>query len=119
MLFNYGAFGQISKDLLERRLSLSLGLRFDGSDYSEDLRIGPEVLKRHADIYRRLRNTLRFVLGNLEGFDKNERLDIAEMPELERWILHRLWVINKSELAGIISISSGSCFRNVLSERRM
>ena len=66
-----------------------------GSDYSEDLRIGPEVLKRHADIYRRLRNTLRFVLGNLEGFDKNERLDIAEMPELERWILHRLWEINK------------------------
>ncbi len=66
-----------------------------GSDYSEDLRIGPEILKQHADVYRRLRNTLRFILGNLAGFDERERLDIAEMPELERWVLHRLWQMDK------------------------
>ncbi len=62
-----------------------------GSDYSEDLRIGPEIIKQHADIYRRLRNTLRFLLGNLNGFDPAERLEPAEMPELERWVLHRVW----------------------------
>jgi len=61
-----------------------------GSDYSEDLRIGPEILKRNADIYRRLRNTLRYLLGNLNGFEERERLPVAEMPELERWILHRM-----------------------------
>lgn len=61
-----------------------------GSDYSEDLRIGPEIIKSHADVYRRLRNTLRFLLGNLNGFDESERLDVDEMPELERWVLHRL-----------------------------
>jgi isoleucyl-tRNA synthetase len=60
------------------------------SDYSEDLRIGPEILKYQADVYRRLRNTLRYVLGNLAGFSERERLDVAEMPELERWVLHRL-----------------------------
>lgn len=62
-----------------------------GSDYSEDLRIGPEILKRNADVYRRLRNTLRYLLGNLNGFEESERLAVAEMPELERWILHRMW----------------------------
>jgi isoleucyl-tRNA synthetase len=60
------------------------------ADYSEDLRISDEILKYQADSYRRLRNTLRFLLGNLEGFDEAERLPAAEMPELERWVLHRL-----------------------------
>ena len=62
-----------------------------GSDYSEDLRIGPEILKQHSDVYRRLRNTLRFIIGNLNGFDESEKLDISEMPELERWVLNRIW----------------------------
>jgi len=62
-----------------------------GSDYSEDLRIGPEIIKSHTDIYRRFRNTLRFILGNLDGFDESERLEMARMPELERWVLHQLW----------------------------
>ena len=66
-----------------------------GSDYSEDLRIGKEILKHHADLYRRLRNTLRFLLGSLANFDESERLDYTEMPELERWTLHRLWEIDK------------------------
>ncbi len=60
------------------------------SDYAEDLRIGPEILKSQVDAYRRLRNTLRFLLGNLAGFDEVERLAFEQMPELERWVLHRL-----------------------------
>ncbi len=65
-----------------------------GSDYSEDLRIGAEILKQHADIYRRLRNTLRFLLGNLNAFDAGERVPREQMPELERWVLHRLWQLD-------------------------
>ena len=64
------------------------------SDYSEDLRIGPEILKHQADLYRRIRNTLRFLLGNLDGFDDSERVAMADMPELERWVLHRLWELD-------------------------
>jgi isoleucyl-tRNA synthetase len=60
------------------------------SDYSEDLKIGPEIIKRQVDAYRRLRNTLRWLLGNLGGFDAAKRVDVADMPELERWVLHRL-----------------------------
>jgi len=65
-----------------------------GSDYSEDLRIGPEILKQHSDVYRRLRNTLRFIMGNLNEFDDAERLPVSEMPELDRWVLHRLWELD-------------------------
>ena len=60
------------------------------SDYTADLRIGPEILKGVADSYRRLRNTMRFMLGNLDGFSDAERVEPADMPELERWVLHRL-----------------------------
>ncbi len=60
------------------------------SDYTEDLRIGPEILKYQADAYRRLRNTLRYLLGNLAGFSQSERVAPDAMPELERFVLHRL-----------------------------
>ena len=60
------------------------------SDVNEDLRIGSEILKQQAELYRRLRNTLRWLLGGLDGFDDAERLPEAELPELERWVLHRL-----------------------------
>jgi isoleucyl-tRNA synthetase len=60
------------------------------SDYSEDLRIGPEILKQQAEVYRRLRNTLRYLLGALKDFAPAERVPEAELPELERFVLHRL-----------------------------
>lgn len=60
------------------------------SDYTVDLRIGKEILKGTADSYRRLRNTLRFILGSLAGFSEAERVRPEDMPELERWVLHRL-----------------------------
>ena len=60
------------------------------SDYTADLRIGEEILKGVSDSYRRLRNTMRFLLGNLHGFNEAERVAPAEMPELERWVLHRM-----------------------------
>ena len=60
------------------------------SDYQQDLRIGPEILKQIGDYYRRFRNTLRYLLGALDGMSAAERLPHTEMPELERWVLHRL-----------------------------
>ncbi|MDH3335789.1 MAG: class I tRNA ligase family protein, partial [Rhodospirillaceae bacterium] len=61
-----------------------------GTDYTEDPVFGPETLKQMSDIYRRLRNTLRFLLGNLDGFSDDEKIDVQQMPELERWMLNRL-----------------------------
>jgi isoleucyl-tRNA synthetase len=64
------------------------------SDTSEDLRIGPEILKQQAELYRRLRNSLRWILGSLDGFTESEKLPEAQFPELEQLILHRLWELN-------------------------
>jgi len=58
-------------------------------DFTEDHRIGKEILAGVADQYRKLRNTFRYLLGALEGFEEGERVaDVAGMPELERYMLH-------------------------------
>ncbi|ALK10469.1 isoleucine--tRNA ligase [Blastochloris viridis] len=64
------------------------------SDYSDDLRIGPEILKTTADTYRKLRNTLRWMLGSLAHFRDEDRVAFADMPELERLMLHELALLD-------------------------
>ncbi|MGA0602668.1 isoleucine--tRNA ligase [Caulobacter sp. KR2-114] len=63
-------------------------------DYSEDQRIGATVLQTTIDAYRKLRNTVRYLLGALVGFDEAERLEASRMPPLERYVLHRLWQLD-------------------------
>jgi isoleucyl-tRNA synthetase len=70
------------------------------SDYTVDLRIGKEILKGVADSYRRLRNTMRYMLGALQGFTEAEKVEPAGMPELERWVLHRLSELDAEVRAG-------------------
>jgi isoleucyl-tRNA synthetase len=60
------------------------------SDYSDDLRIGKEILKTFVETYRKLRNTIRWMLGSLHHFRQADRIEPADMPELERFVLHRL-----------------------------
>jgi isoleucyl-tRNA synthetase len=60
------------------------------SDYADDLRIGPEILKTTVETYRKLRNTIRWMLGSLAHFHPEDQVSFAEMPELERLMLHRL-----------------------------
>lgn len=70
------------------------------TDYTHDHRIGDEILKGVADSYRRLRNTMRFLLGSLSDFSAEHRVPHAEMPELERWVLHRLAELDVKVRAG-------------------
>ncbi|WP_298161620.1 isoleucine--tRNA ligase [Brevundimonas sp.] len=63
-------------------------------DYAEDQRIGKQILQTTVDAYRKLRNTVRYLLGALADFDEAERVDYADMPPLERFILHRLWELD-------------------------
>ncbi|MBW8709470.1 MAG: isoleucine--tRNA ligase, partial [Alphaproteobacteria bacterium] len=67
------------------------------SDFTEDLRIGEDIIKANVEAYRRLRNTIRFMLANLSGFDEKERIAPSQMPELEHFMLARL-----SELDGTV-----------------
>jgi isoleucyl-tRNA synthetase len=60
------------------------------SDYADDLRIGPEILKTTVETYRKLRNTIRWLLGNLVHFHPGDAVAYEEMPGLEKYLLHRL-----------------------------
>ncbi|SFP89367.1 isoleucine--tRNA ligase [Sphingomonas rubra] len=64
------------------------------TDYFDDVKIGKEVLATASDAYRKLRNTFRYLLGALDGFDEDERVVVADMPELEQYVLHRLGMLD-------------------------
>ncbi len=68
------------------------------TDYADDQRVGPEILKNTVETYRKLRNTFRYMLGALDGLHDWEQLASlkpADMPELERYILHKLWELDQ------------------------
>ena len=66
------------------------------SDYYDDLKLDDTILKAHTDSYRRIRNTFRFLIGNLDGFNGKEKINTNEFPELEKYILHRLWDVDQT-----------------------
>ncbi len=63
-------------------------------DYSDDSRIGKTVLQTTSDAYRKLRNTVRYMLGALADYSPDEAVELEEAPPLERFILHRLWELD-------------------------
>ncbi|MBB5714244.1 isoleucine--tRNA ligase [Sphingomonas aerophila] len=64
------------------------------TDYFDDVKIGKEVLATASDAYRKLRNTFRYLLGALDGFSEAETVPVRDLPELERYIIHRLGMID-------------------------
>lgn len=78
------------QDIIKQYGADILRLWVASSDYSEDLRLGKEIIQTTVDGYRKLRNTLRWLLGNLAHFKKEDVVDFRDMPELERLMLHRL-----------------------------
>lgn len=78
------------EDVLKNHGADILRLWVMTADYTEDLKISAAVLKRHEEFYRKIRNTLRYLLGNLEGFSSKETVDFEKLPPLEQWVLNRL-----------------------------
>jgi isoleucyl-tRNA synthetase len=79
-------------------------------DYSDDSRIGKTVLATTSDAYRKLRNTVRYMLGALADYTPDEAVELAEMPPLERFILHRLWELD----AQVRAAYEGYVFQDVI-----
>ena len=65
------------------------------SDYYDDLKLDNAILQSQAESYRRIRNTFRFLIGNLSDFTEEEAIDESEFPELEKYLLHRLWEVDQ------------------------
>ena len=89
------------QEVIEQSGADILRLWVVSSDYAEDLRIGPEILKTNVDSYRKLRNTLRWMLGSLAHFRAAERVAEAEMPELERLMLSELARLDRAGARGL------------------
>src|SRR5437870_4067209 len=78
-------------DLLPKYGAEILRLWVAAEDYTQDIRVSREIVDRLADAYRRIRNTFRFLLGNLSDFDPaRDRQSSARLDEIDRWILDRL-----------------------------
>lgn len=77
-----------------------LRLWVTSTDYFSEHRIGDEIIKNQAEAYRKIRNTMRFMIGNLAEFEESEILPFDEMPELERWVLHRLTEVDEKVRSG-------------------
>ena len=73
-----------------------LRLWVSSEDYRNDVRIGPEILERITDSYRRIRNTFKYILGNISDMPEAEALAVGQMPPVDRWALNKLALLIKS-----------------------
>lgn len=87
------------EDLIKKFGADIVRLWVASSDFTEEIRISDEVIKTNTDSYRKLRNTLRYMIGALDGYDESEAVDYADMPALERWVLHRLHELGRDHEA--------------------
>ena len=91
------------------------------ADYSEDLRIGKQIIQTTVDAYRKLRNTVRYLLGALNGYTDAESVDYAEMPSLERYILNEVYTLDAKvraayevyDFAGVVRPVADFCIQTL------
>ena len=105
------------EDILKNYGADILRVWASASDYSEDLRIDKNILIQHAESYRKIRNTFRFMLGNLkDNFEKQdfEKINLAELDELEQYILHKLYLISNSVTENLKSYNFHKLYKELL-----
>lgn len=84
------------------------------ADYTDDLRIGNEIIKRQQDIYRRLRNFFRYLLGNLHDFNvETDLVEYEALPELEKWVLGRLHEVTSSVMTSLEGYNFNKLFNEL------
>ncbi len=89
------------QEIIQKYGAEILRLWVAGSDYREDIRISPEIIERLAETYRKIRNTIRFLLGNLYDFSpQKDKVEYNQMLEIDRWILGRLQKLSEKVING-------------------
>ena len=102
------------EDLIKQYGADVIRLWVVSSDFTDDLRVGQEIMKANVESYRKIRNTFRFILGNLDNFSDEEITPYNEMPELEKYILHKLFLINEQVRKGYESYDLKLVFQSLL-----
>ncbi len=89
----------LPEEILKKYGADILRIWVTSSNYAEDLRIDYSILDQHAESYRKIRNTFRYLLGNIQDnyIERNfDNLNVSELPDLEKYMLHRVYLINKN-----------------------
>ena len=82
------------KDIITKYGADILRIWVASSNFNEDIKISFENIKRQSESYRKIRNTLRFLIGNLSGMDVKGNINYEILPELEKLILHKIFHLN-------------------------
>ncbi len=103
------------KDIVNKYGADILRIWVASSNYNEDIRISYENLNRHSESYRKVRNTIRFILGNLNGWNLDNKIEYNELPELEKYILHKVKKINSEVQVFFNQFNFSKAFQLILS----
>ena len=104
-------------DILKKYGADILRIWVASSDYAEDLRIDYSILEQHAEAYRKIRNTFRYLLGNLnDNFNETEskNLNLNDLPELEQYMLHKMSELDESFMANFKSYNFHTLYKDLL-----
>lgn len=83
-------------------------------DYRNDVRIGMDMMKQVADSYRKMRNTFKFILGNLADFTDKDSIPYEKMPGIDKWILHKLYVLSVQAIEAYEKFEFHLVYRKIL-----
>ena len=105
------------EDILKKYGADILRIWVTASNYAEDLRIDHSILEQHAESYRKIRNTFRYLLGNLNDNSKDQdfnSLNLKQLPELEQYMLHQLYMLNESFNKNFESYNFHTLYKDLL-----
>jgi isoleucyl-tRNA synthetase len=105
------------EDILKKYGADILRIWVASSNYEDDLRIDNSILEQHSESYRKIRNTFRYLLGNLNDEFKSidfEKLDLKKLPELEQFMLHKIYDLNKNFINYFNSYDFHNLYKEIL-----
>jgi len=83
-------------------------------DYRNDVRIGMTMMQQVADSYRRMRNTFKYIIGNIADFDIEQKVPYNDLPDVDKWILHKLYILSKGVISNYENFEFHQVYRKIL-----
>jgi isoleucyl-tRNA synthetase len=103
------------EDIIKQYGADILRMWVSSEDYRNDLKIGHDMLKQIADSYRKIRNTMKFILGNLSDYDHSKHaVKYEELPDIDKWILHKLYNLQKDCIASYENYEFHMVYRRII-----
>ncbi len=102
------------KDLIEKFGGDILRLWVSSEDYRNDVRIGFDMMNQNADSYRKIRNTFKFIIGNIADFKNEDMVAYDELPEIDKWVLHKLFALSQQVIESYEKFEFHLVYRRIL-----